>query len=578
MKMKKNVFLWMAGLSFAFGGLLIGSCDEKEESDNTPTVTITPETITLTDAGGEGTFTVTSTTNWKLSFGGAQWISAYPMKGAAGETAVTLTAEPISTAESRTAVLGFVLDDGTKAGSLTVQQDIAYPDKIDYVLSAELVELADLGNMRLIRLASNAWWKLTPSTGWIHLDLDSGSPGTYYIKVSADENSGDNRTGSINLTIGDTQKTINVTQGKKGDYYNDGDVVMLHTHTVGTGFPVVILGDGFDRQDLKKGDKANPTIDSWWLYWGSKIARHFTEVDMITDLMPYIDIYLLMSESPERGVNYPTNNLTGSAQVNYIRTRTKFGAHGTEENWDVAVKTARDLVKAKSSTSNPEETSIIFMANGPYPGNASNPLARMGVDEQSYPYWAVHEFAGHIVSDMPDLYCNGQQNVNDEFRLDIDTQHSNGFYYFVDYRNDPAEVAWKDFIGGDPRHENGSGPIDTYPTCFFVFGKDKVGKDDKGNDIFEQSLWRPDKDDPMDGYYLCHGLGTRIQIFNTIMRACDPSKYNNMEEFIKVDLTRAQHECQYRQTNQDWNDYNRHGKLSKRGTYDRFWGALWPRN
>jgi hypothetical protein len=158
--------------------------------------------------------------------------------------------------------------------------------------------------------------------------------------------------------------------------------------------------------------------------------------------------------------------------------------------------------------------------------------------------------------------------VNEEFEESVRLEQAQGFNYFVDLTNDVSKVIWKDFIGLT-EHENGSGAIGAYPTGFFCFHHDKDGN---------QELWRPDRTDPMDNYYLCHGLGTRIQIFNTIMRACDPAKYANWEaEFIEVDKNRIQHDCQYRNNYYSWNDYDRNGKLKKSGTYDRFWGALWPR-
>jgi hypothetical protein len=128
--MMKKTVLYIALLGLVPGGLLSGSCNSKEPNNNnsvdTPeaVVTVTPETVVIPGGSGEGTFTVTSTAPWTLSLGDADWISASPMEGAAGETVtVTLTVSPMQTPEARTAVLGIVLNNGTTAATLTVQTD-----------------------------------------------------------------------------------------------------------------------------------------------------------------------------------------------------------------------------------------------------------------------------------------------------------------------------------------------------------------------------------------------------------------------------------------------------------------------
>ncbi|MDR3184792.1 MAG: BACON domain-containing protein [Prevotellaceae bacterium] len=545
--------------------LLMVACDEKEETDGTEKiVTVSPETIAIPDGGGESTFTVTSTANWKISLAGSDWLAAFPMKGGAGETVVTLTADALVVGEDREVRVRILYEDNTEAATVPVSQGIVYPEEIIYLLSTDTVALPDQGNMRLMRLVSNGWWTLTPSDEWIHLDKATGSPGTYYIKVSADGNTATaDRTGSIDLIIGEKQTSIVVTQGKAGDYYNDGDVVEFKKHAEGkgTGFPVVIVGDGFDRQDLKKG--------GWWEFFAREIAEAFHQVDMIYDLWDYFDVYILMSESEERGVNYPDNGLTGSKKVTYTRTRTKYGAHGASENMDKAISAAKAAV-TRQGNPNASETCVIFMANGAYAGNASDPLARMGIDEQSYAYWAVHEFAGHIVSNMPDLYCQDRWPATDQFKLEMDERHKQGWDWFVDYRNDPGEVIWKTFIGREgykrnlPEKNSKSDSIGVFPTCWSGFGNG--------------DLWRPNEMDAMDNWYLCHGVGTRYQMWNIVMDVVgETAKVNNLNAFIAADTQRHRADCAYKASPYKWSDYNVSGKKTQSGHYDRFWEALWPR-
>jgi hypothetical protein len=593
MKKRKISLLWMAGLiGFAMGAIFISACEEKDGDENgdgngtgtgagagASSVTLSADTLIMKAEGASATFTVTSNGNWRMPLPAEQWLAVFPMKGDTGETAVTLTVDPLlaGSAGGRIASLRILNGDNVEAATLTVQQQVVHPKKVTHTLSATSVELSDKGGMRLLRLVTNTWWSVAPNEDWLHVDIAPGlyPPGSYYIKVSADENASSTaeRAGTVTLTIKD-EVPIAVTQGKAGDYWNDGEVVMIHEHDAskiaaeGHPYPVVIVGDGFDRQDLKKsgpyGNNGNGGGYGWWEFFGREIANELMTVDMFEDLLPYIDIYLLMSESPERGVNGPP----------HTPTKTKFNTHGAWENSDKVIAAARAIVPSNPYAGQKNEDdypSIIFMANGSYPGNASDPLARMGIDEQSYIYWAVHEFAGHIVSDMPDLYCGGPLPVNDEFRLDIDTQHQELRYWFVDYTNDPNEVIWKDFIGGSAAHQNNpNDPADTigvYPTCFFVFGKGADGK--------TQELWRPNKFDAMDTWYLCHGLGTRMQMWYYVMHFADPAKATDIEAFKAADILRTPHPCAYRTSPYRWNNYA-NGKLNQKGDYDRFWRALWP--
>ncbi|MDR3184791.1 MAG: BACON domain-containing protein [Prevotellaceae bacterium] len=547
--------------------LLMVACEEKEER----TVTVSPETLSLPGEGGADTVIVTSTVNWKVNLAGSDWLAAFPMKGGPGATKVAVMADPLPENGEREARVRILLEDNTEAATVQVSQAVVYSEKPVYLLSAGTVELSDKGNMRLIRLASDNWWELKPSNTWIHLNKDNGPAGTYYIKVSADENTATaDRTGSIDLIIGEKQTSIVVTQGKPGDYYNNGDVVTLNTHSKGTGYPVVVVGDGFDRQDLKKG--------GWWEFFAREIAEYFHNTDLIYDLWDYFDVHILMSESEERGVNYPDNSLTGSKKVTYTRTRTKFGAHGYmdgERTWD-AITAARAAVRSKGGN-NVNETRVIFMTNGPYPGNATNPLARMGIDEQSYAYWAVHEFAAHIVSNVPDLYCysnvwdQSQINLQDSWN-DIDAHHARGEAWYVDHRNDPAQVVWKDFIGKPGYNSNrtdlhsDSDSIGVFPTGCCQFPHNN-------------QIWRPNKLDAMEQWYLCHGLGTRYQMWNIVMKVADETaNENNIDAFKTVDTQRQRFDCAYKTSPYKWSDYNVSGKKTKSGDYDRFWEALWPRS
>jgi hypothetical protein len=82
----------------------------------------------------------------------------------------------------------------------------------------------------------------------------------------------------------------------------------------------------------------------------------------------------------------------------------------------------------------------------------------------------------------------------------------------------------------------------------------------------------------MDSWYLCHGLGTRYQMWNTVLKIVgESSKVKNLDVFMAADLARQRVDCAYIVSPYKWSDYNVSGKKTKSGDYDRFWKSLWPR-
>jgi hypothetical protein len=544
--------------------------------------------------------TVTSDVDWELS-SKSDWLTVTPSRGLASAKPVVLTVSTQMNPTSDEREGEFVLKTDTREFACKVRQKKG-ADR--FFGSSDTIFLSDKGSngtdhFRFFRFTSSTPWTATVDGDFV-MDPPTGV-GSLLIKVypKSENNTGAERKGKITFTAGSRTKEVPIIQGWVGNYWEDEDLKVLNTHTKGKGVPIVVMGDGYDREDLK--------IGGWWETMGGILAEEIMRTEVVIDMLEYLDVYLMMNESPERGVLYP----------DYPRNRTKFGAYGAEEDQGKCEEAARRAVNGPQGVTDSVATAqnslirIAFLANGPYPGNATNPMARGGIWEDGYGYWTVHEFVGHVFADLPDMYwssCNLPTNGDGTMpetgwfgdggiTWSIAKEHPHGYNWFIDWRNDPDEVVWKDFIGapgycgetdGDPWYRNDN--IGIYPTTW--------------GGMFCNGLYGPAPVTTMREAYLCFDLGSRMQVYNKILDRAgikildeeidDVTKERRityippertLEAFKEFDKNRHKHDCRAGWgTNWDrkfsWSQYcSETGELKDPEAhydYDSFWQRLWP--
>ena len=318
------------------------------------------------------------------------------------------------------------LKSGGNTRAITVSQG-----KVEHRFgtSHKQLDLSDIGQGRHFRVSASKAWKITSGEAWIKPEKQKGGPGVNIFKIAAaPNNTGVERTGKITISMdGAPSLTTTVTQGKKGDYYNDGDIIWLNRHKKGKGVAVIIVGDGFDRQDNKKG--------GYWETAGRILADNLKKVMVFRDLLSdYIDLGIYIAESEERGT-------TDDYGHNMPPRRNKFGGHNCNANYDLVLRTIKKIPGV-----NPKAIHACFVANGPYGGWAMGWFAFMSVPQVGDPYWAIHEFVGHILGRMPDLYAPGE--VVNAKPADLAAYHhdEDGLGWMLDATNNPEQVRWKDFL------------------------------------------------------------------------------------------------------------------------------------
>jgi hypothetical protein len=305
------------------------------------------------------------------------------------------------------------------------------------------MDVLSAGGETVISINTDMQWNAAVKTDWVELSPSSGSgSGTVKVTVKPLEK-GPRRVDTITFIAGSTIKTTRIQQrgNLESDYYTSGDVIRLHRHTVGNGIAIVILGDGFDMEDCKKGGV--------YEYNCRKVANLFLSMPIIRDYKTYFDIYARVDVSRERGARNCVEDPDNCPQNAY-------GVGHPDFDWGKMHENA-------TITAGKDDRSIIFMANGMVGGHVINGIAVYSANEPNKHYWMMHEFAGHVVGGFPDLYYMGYEGqLTEAKKKSFDDNHEGGELLMLDWPTDPTKVYWKEFIG-----KNGYEMVGIYPAHYY---------------------------------------------------------------------------------------------------------------
>jgi hypothetical protein len=364
------------------------------------------------------------------------------------------------------------------------------------------IEVPASGGTTLISVSTGQSWTVGVDADWVTLSSLSGN-GSGTVTVTVPERGlGARRTATISFTAGSNTKTVDLVQRSKfeSDYYKTGDVIRLHRHTEGDGIAIVFIGDGFDQEDCKKGGYYETEV--------TRLGDLFLSMPVIRDFKNYFDVSARVDVSRDRGVRNcvarpercPNNAyLSGHPEIDFGKAgENAKRAAGKDDYW------------------------FIFIGNGMIGGYAMGNFAIYSANEGLKPYWMMHEFAGHAFGNFPDLYYIwGNDHLNEEDKKMFDANHENGELLMYDWRNDPKEVYWKDFIG-----KNGYEQVGIYPGGYAWFDRMiKLGEcfcpEDIGNCV-------------MYGPTAHYSVMERYQLWRKINQRAGFT-YQTIEEFIEYD-------------------------------------------
>ncbi|MDR1122335.1 MAG: hypothetical protein LBM08_15675 [Dysgonamonadaceae bacterium] len=370
------------------------------------------------DNGDQVKFTVSSDADWTLA-STTDWLTATPTRGIGGRTVVVTVAAGMNTTSGiRNGEI--VFKTATRSATCSVRQ-LKGANRFSF--GSEQVDLSDKGNYRSLRVISSTQWTVA-GNDWIQVDQTTGI-GSQVIKVSASENTGTaERTGTLTFSTGGDTREIPVVQGCAGNYWNHKDTILLNKHTVGSGVHVVIIGDGFDRVDNKKGDGIFEKVSR-------ELAACLLKTNpLVKDLVDMFDVYAVVVESEESGC------VRGS--------KTAFNS-GVGPDFDAAKRVSKE-----ANQELPVTASWIFVGHGMIGGYAyfgsavGGGIGIYSTDEGVSTYWMAHEFTGHAFASLADEYVSTPGYMGGVEGL-LGLQR-NDQCWNVSVTNDLTQVPWKDFI------------------------------------------------------------------------------------------------------------------------------------
>jgi hypothetical protein len=424
---------------------------------------------------------------------------------------------------------------------------------VRYEISCNRLSIAETGGERKFYVSCDSRWTITTDADWVSANPSSGSAGTdSVITLTVKENpAGKDRKAVITFAAGGQTVKIPLNQfdTSTGNFWADGELIHLHkSGKLPAGLkpvPVLLFGNGWDLEDLKKGGLYEQFVQGW--------TDLFLQQNVIKEMQDYIDIYAYCAVSGQRG------NIPFSAYKYEIGARRDMSSLCS--NATFALKDAKHpnyKAAANVDVTNGSVGGWNFYCHNRAGGSGQYAAYGNPEGEQHGQYWWTHEFIGHCLSNMPDFYYHNHKLVTpdvdaaaeqvayDELtrvengvertfvrsgsyakcREKIDGTKRNcetdaygqiiglterwdkGFWWNTDWESDPTKVVWKEFIGKS--------------------GYDNVGVYAGGNCDGTDGFYRPENWNVMENAAdKAPEVGMRYWIYSRLLeRAGVPNPYN----------------------------------------------------
>lgn len=187
------------------------AADKPEE----PQVEISTSSMLFASDGGNSNVVVTANREWTAT-PSANWLSLTPSQGAAGATAIVVSAQAYEGSEDRSARVEFTA--GTAKAVLEVVQKAPIPVTEDPVLDLSTTSLSftDAAVESVFTVITNRAWRAVSDASWLTLSPASGQPGNAQVKIALSANTTEqSRTGRITVTAENLRAVLTVTQQGK---------------------------------------------------------------------------------------------------------------------------------------------------------------------------------------------------------------------------------------------------------------------------------------------------------------------------------------------------------------------------
>ncbi len=185
--------------------LLLGACSETGE-EIIPEIGIDIQTSQFEDNGGVNRVTFTATTAWSVQIDNGSWCSVEPTSGKAGEITLTVTTQPNTTPEERTATVKITAGDVEKSFTVTQKQkDVVTIENSTYEFEAAGGEVE-------ITVSANVEYTYSiddEAQSWVSFkETRAVTTSTYVFEVAENELT-EERTATISFTVTNGDESLN---------------------------------------------------------------------------------------------------------------------------------------------------------------------------------------------------------------------------------------------------------------------------------------------------------------------------------------------------------------------------------
>ena len=283
------------------------------------------------------------------------------------------------------------------------------------------------------------------------------------------------------------------------DYSHDGEVVTLQKATVGQGFDLVLVGEGFTDKDLEGGkfdQRMNEALEQFFAY------------EPYTSLRNRFNVYAVKAVSPNAEF---VDGCTHAIDVDYSKAL------------EYASKVT-DLIPDR-----PMRVTVVY-------NNASGGRSFcMMMEDDSYICFAMdgittvlnHESGGHGIGKLLDEYVedDGQHEIAipEDQKTELDNIWATlGWGANVDWRSDPTEVKWTKFIN-DTRYADEQ--IGVY----------------EGSYLYLYGTYRPTENSMMRYNNIGFNAPSREEIYKRVMKESEGDSWSyDYETFVAFDAAGRQ--------------------------------------
>ncbi|MDL2213005.1 leucine-rich repeat protein [Bacteroides sp. OttesenSCG-928-N06] len=147
---------------------------------------------------------------------------------------------------------------------------------------------------RKLVLDAEGDWEVVSMPNWCMLSATSGSKKTEltlaikYMPVGSNT-----RSGEIVFKLKDKEYTTRCVVNQYDYQYAEDKIIKLKTATKGEGINLVFLGDGFNAEDISKGEYMKTMYEQ---------VEHFFGIEPYSTYQDYFNVYTAIAVSPESGI------------------------------------------------------------------------------------------------------------------------------------------------------------------------------------------------------------------------------------------------------------------------------------